>query len=136
MDDCVFCKIVAGDIPCYKVYEDEDFLAFLDMYPVNHGHTLVIPKKHYDNIFDLPNDIASKYFVVVQKIAGVVKNIMDADGINIGMNNLPAAGQVVFHSHIHVIPRFKNDGLNHWGNKEVNQDEMNKIAEKMKESIK
>ncbi len=134
--DCVFCKIVSGEIPCYKVYEDNDFLAFLDMYPVNQGHTLVIPKVHYDNIFELPDDVASKYFVVVKKIANVVKNIMNADGINIGMNNLPAAGQVVFHSHIHVIPRFKNDGLNHWGNKEVDKDEMNRIAEKMSDFVK
>ena len=111
--DCVFCKIISGEIPCYKVYEDEDFLAFLDIYPVNMGHTLVIPKGHFENIFSLPDDVASKYFVVVKKIASVVKEVMNADGINIGMNNLSAAGQVVFHSHIHIIPRYKNDGLNH-----------------------
>lgn len=134
--DCVFCKIVAGEIPCYKVYEDDDFLAFLDMYPVNNGHTLVIPKKHYDNIFELPENVASKYFVVVKKIAEIVKKIMNADGINIGMNNLPAAGQVVFHSHIHVIPRFKNDGLNHWGNKEVDPLEMQRIANEMNNFLK
>lgn len=134
--DCIFCKIVAGEVPCYKVYEDDNFLAFLDMYPVNNGHTLVIPKEHYDNIFELPENIASKYFVVVKKISEIVKKIMNADGINIGMNNLPAAGQVVFHSHIHVIPRFKNDGLNHWGNKEVDPVEMQRIANEMKNFLK
>ncbi len=133
--DCVFCKIISGEIPCYKVYEDEDFLAFLDIYPVNMGHTLVIPKGHFENIFSLPDDVASKYFVVVKKIASVVKEVMNADGINIGMNNLSAAGQVVFHSHIHIIPRYKNDGLNHWGNKDVDKDEMNKILKKIKNKL-
>lgn len=134
--DCVFCKIIKGELSCHKIYEDNDFLAFLDMYPVNYGHTLVIPKAHYDNIFELPDDVASKYFVVVKKIAEVVKNTMNADGINIGMNNLPAAGQVVFHSHIHIIPRFNGDGLNHSGNKDVSQEEMSLIASKMKDFIK
>jgi len=134
--ECVFCKIIAGEIPCYKVYEDDKFLAFLDIYPVNPGHVLVIPKEHHDNIFTLPDELASKYFVVVKKIAEIVKNTMNADGINIGMNNLSAAGQVVFHSHIHIIPRFSGDGLNHWGNRDINESEMSLIADKMKGFIK
>jgi len=134
--ECIFCKIIAGEIPCYKVYEDDKFLAFLDIYPVNPGHVLVIPKEHHDNIFTLPNEIASQYFVVVKRIAEIVKNTMNADGINIGMNNLSAAGQVVFHSHIHVIPRFSGDGLNHWGNRDINESEMSLIADKMKGFIK
>lgn len=134
--DCAFCKIIAGEIPCYKVYEDDNFLAFLDIYPVNPGHVLVIPKEHHDNVFTLPDELASNYFIIVKKISKIVKDVMNADGININMNNLPAAGQVVFHSHIHVIPRFNGDGLNHWGSKDINKDEMSLIADKMKLGIK
>lgn len=130
--NCLFCKIIAGEIPCYKVYEDSDFIAFLDIYPVNPGHVLVIPKVHCDNIFELSDDIASKYFVVVKKMASIIKESVNADGINIGMNNLSAAGQIIFHSHVHVIPRFNDDGLKHWSSKEISSENMEEIADKIK----
>ena len=115
--DCIFCKIVKGEIPSAKVYEDKNILAFLDITPVNFGHTLVIPKEHYKNIHDTPDDVLAKLFPVVKKIADAVKKGMAVEGINIGMNNGEAAGQVVSHFHIHVMPRSPNDGHKLWHGK-------------------
>lgn len=109
--DCIFCKIISGEIPSSKVYEDEDFLAILDIRPVNHGHTLLIPKKHFVNIFDTDDDIARKIYPVLIKISKGIKEGLLADGINIIQNNEKYAGQEVFHSHIHIIPRFREDSL-------------------------
>ena len=135
MEECIFCKIIKEEIPCYKVYEDNDFLVFLDIKPVNIGHSLVIPKKHYKNIFDLPEDLIAKYFVLVKKIASIIKKSINADGINIGMNNEIAAGQVVFHSHIHIIPRFDNDGLIHWGSKDIDNLKMKEVFNLIKDNL-
>jgi len=109
VENCIFCKIVKGEIKSQKVYEDEETLAFLDINPVNKGHVLVIPKGHYENIFDIPKDKLSKVMEVAQEIAIAIKK-MGADGINIVSNNGKAAEQHVFHLHIHVIPRYYNDG--------------------------
>jgi len=109
VENCIFCKIVKGEIKSQKVYEDEETLAFLDINPVNKGHVLVIPKDHYENIFDIPKDKLSKVMEVAQKIAIAIKK-MGADGVNIVSNNGKAAEQHVFHLHIHVIPRYYNDG--------------------------
>ncbi len=117
MNDCIFCKIVKGEIPCNKVYEDKNVLAFLDISPVNIGHSLVVPKKHYVNIYETPEDILIEMMKAVKKISHAIKNGLQADGINVNMNNDPAAGQVVFHSHIHVIPRIANDGFGPWHSK-------------------
>jgi histidine triad (HIT) family protein len=106
----IFEKIVAGEIPCYKVYEDSDTFAFLDISPNQYGHTLVITKQPFKNIYEIPGEITGKLFQTAQKIAVAVKKATEADGININMNNEPAAGQVVFHVHVHIIPRFENDG--------------------------
>ena len=109
VENCIFCKIAKGEIKSQKVYEDEETLAFLDINPVNKGHVLVIPKDHYENIFDIPKDKLTKIIEVVQKIAIAIKK-MGADGVNIVSNNGKAADQHVFHLHIHVIPRYYNDG--------------------------
>jgi len=116
MEDCIFCKIAKGDIPCEKIYEDEEILAFLDIAPVNIGHTLVIPKKHFKNIYETPDDTSAKMMLVAKKISTAIK-ALPSDGVNITMNNDPAAGQVVFHSHIHIIPRLENDGFGIWSSK-------------------
>jgi len=113
-EDCIFCKIVKGEVPAAKVYENDKVFAFLDISPVHKGHTLVIPKEHYENIFDIPVELFAETMRVVQKMAKAVKEGVHADGINIGMNNLKPAGQLVMHAHIHVIPRVKGDGLRHW----------------------
>ena len=127
--DCLFCNIVARKIPSSIVFEDKDFLAFLDIMPINKGHILIIPKKHYIDIFDLKDDVLANYLKTIQKIAKAVKEAMKCDGINIGMNNGKAAGQAVFHAHIHIMPRFEADGYDMWkGKKYETTNEMQQIA--------
>ncbi|MEG3310007.1 HIT family protein [Streptococcus sp. SS-4456] len=112
MSDCIFCKIVAGEIPASKVYEDDQVLAFLDITQVTKGHTLVIPKKHYRNVLNMDAEAAGQLFTAVPAIARQLKEKLGASGLNIVNNNEEAAGQTVFHTHIHLLPRFdKNDGL-------------------------
>lgn len=136
--DCIFCKIISGEIPSSKVYEDEDFLAILDIRPVNHGHTLLIPKKHFVNIFDTDDDIARKIYPTLIKISKGIKEGLLADGINIIQNNEKYAGQEVFHSHIHIIPRFRDDSLKFTPRNlsYKDEDEKNKIVSKIREKIK
>lgn len=114
MEETIFSKIIRGDIPCHKVYEDAQTCAFLDIKPINPGHTLVVPKTAYSDLFTLPSDIFLAMMRTVHLLAPVIKNALQAEGINIGMNNGKAAGQEVFHAHIHIIPRFPNDGHRHW----------------------
>jgi histidine triad (HIT) family protein len=109
MDDCIFCKIARGEIPCYKVYEDDDVLAFLDLSQTTKGHTLVIPKNHYDNFLFVPKDIVSKVFGAAQKVAQAQVASLGAEGINILNNTNSVAGQTVMHFHVHVIPRYVSD---------------------------
>jgi histidine triad (HIT) family protein len=135
MTDCIFCKIVAGGIPANKVFENDEFLAFLDIHPINLGHTLIVPKEHHENLFDLPENLLEKIMSLVQKVAQAVEKATEADGINIGMNNKRAAGQLVDHAHIHIIPRFENDGLVHWPGKKVSSDDLMNIGEKIKNSL-
>ncbi len=112
MQTCIFCKIVKGEIDSAKICEDEDILAFLDVNPIAIGHCLVVPKKHFENIFDIEIDILQKIAVGAKHIAEKVKKSLAADGINLLQANGPEAGQVISHFHLHIIPRFKNDGLN------------------------
>ena len=114
MDDCLFCKIIKGDIPATKVYEDKQCLAFLDINPINKGHTLVIPKQHCKDIYDVPEETLKSVSIAAKKVSIAVKKAMGCDGVNIGMNNGASAGQVIFHMHFHVMPRFENDGHEHW----------------------
>jgi len=109
MENCIFCKIVRGEIPSVKVWEDEKFLAFLDIFPATEGHTLIIPKKHYENIFDMPKDVLKDSAEVAQKIAFLLKEKLGAEGINLLNSNNKIAGQEVPHYHIHIIPRYSKD---------------------------
>jgi histidine triad (HIT) family protein len=109
-DDCIFCKIVANEIPSTRVYEDDDVLAFMDIGPIVKGHTLVIPKRHSDPITETPSALLQKIIVVVQKVARAQVTGLGADGINVTQANGAVAGQVVPHIHFHVIPRFEGDG--------------------------
>ena len=112
MSDCIFCQIVSGQIPSSKVYEDEEVLAFLDITQVTTGHTLVIPKKHYRNVLEMDAEAASSLFAPVPKIAKQLQEKLGASGVNIINNNEEAAGQTVFHTHVHLLPRFDaTDGL-------------------------
>ena len=120
--ECIFCKIVEGGLPSYKVYEDSAVLAFLDIFPIHHGHVLVVSKKHTVDIFDTPEEDLKNIMAAAKKIAPAVMKATKADGINIGMNNKPASGQVVMHAHVHVIPRYKDDGLKTWPQRPYNND--------------
>ena len=113
MSECIFCKIIEGDIPSRKVYEDDDVIAILDMSQVTKGHTLVISKEHVRNILDYSDDLAAKVFSKVPKIARAVKSFdPNCRGLNVLMNNEEIASQSVFHSHIHLLPRYdKHDGF-------------------------
>ena len=109
MEKDIFCRIVDGEIPCYKLYEDDDVLAFLDISQVTKGHTLVIPKKHYDNFLTCPKNIMNKVMAVAQRIGQVSIKIFGARGVNILTNCYEAAGQTVKHFHVHVIPRYREE---------------------------
>ncbi len=111
MEDCFFCKLAKGDVASNTVYEDEDFRVILDIAPANPGHCLIIPKSHAANIYEIDEDVLGKAAVVAKKIAVKVKKATGCDGVNIMQNNDEAAGQTVFHFHMHVIPRYKNDNV-------------------------
>ena len=108
--DCIFCKIIAGEVPCHKVYEDENVLAFLDAFPHTKGHTVVVPKKHVSSIFDFTSDDRANFSAGLSASARRVNEVIKPDGMNIGINDRPAGGQVVPHVHWHIFPRFENDG--------------------------
>lgn len=136
MNDCVFCKIVSGEISSDKIYENDKIMAFLDISPVNKGHTLVVPKEHYENSLATPEEILKELIVVVKKVALAVKEATGAEGINLGINNGQAAGQIIFHTHWHVIPRFFNDGYKMWGSKEyASKKEQAEIAKKIRQQF-
>ena len=109
MSDCIFCKIANGDIPSKTLYEDEDFRVILDLGPATKGHSLILPKEHADNLYELPDETASKVFVLAKKLAIKMKEKLNCDGLNIVQNNGEVAGQTVFHFHMHIIPRIKGD---------------------------
>lgn len=111
-ENCIFCKILAGEIPSTAVYEDDDFKAILDVNPAARCHVIILPKNHAANIYELPDEDASKIMVVAKKIATAIEKAYHCDGVNILQNNGEAAGQTVFHLHVHVIPRFKGDTVN------------------------
>ncbi|HLD77815.1 MAG TPA: HIT family protein, partial [archaeon] len=108
--ECLFCRIARGEIPAKKVYEDASVLAFLDINPRNPGHTLVVPKKHAETLFELPDGDVGGFFMAVKKVAVLVRNGTQAQGVSLNMSNGQAAGQVVAHAHMHVIPRFLSEG--------------------------
>src|ERR1700682_3461571 len=118
-EDCIFCKIVKGEIPSDKIYEDDAVLAFMDIRPVSRGHALVIPKKHTNDIMETDNDTAAELIHKSKQIADAIVKAVNADGFTISTNNGEAAGQTVFHVHFHVIPRFKKDGLIGWPHQET-----------------
>ena len=132
---CIFCKIVKREIPCDFIYENEDVFVFLDIKPLHPGHVLVLPKKHFRNIFDIEDKILSEVTLIVKKMSKAVKEAVKADGINIAVNNEPAAGQLVFHSHFHVMPRYFNDGFKHWVGTTYKEGEAKITAEKIKKEI-
>lgn len=134
--DCIFCKIIEGEIPSSKVYEDEKVIAFMDISPVNKGHCLVLPKEHYETIFDISEDVLSETIAIVKKIASAVEKAADCDGINILQNNNKAAGQLVPHIHFHIMPRFGNDKVNFsYPGEKYAEGEIDEMRKKIIENI-
>ncbi len=130
--NCIFCKIIRNEIPSVKLYEDDETLAFLDIQPNTRGHALVIPKSHHENIYVLPLETTARLAMSVQKIAVALKNALELDGLNIVMNNESAAGQIIWHAHMHIIPRM-NEDAGYLGQKYTYvAGEMEEIAEKIK----
>lgn len=107
--NCIFCKIANGEIPSTTLYEDDDFRVILDLGPATRGHALLLPKNHFANLFELDDETAQKAILVAKKMAGKMKAALGADGFNLVQNNGEAAGQTVFHFHMHLIPRYEND---------------------------
>ena len=110
MDNCIFCKIAAGEIPSATLYEDDDFRVILDLGPAAKGHSLILPKSHAANITEMPEELLGKAMVLAKKVASSMFSSLDCDGVNVVQNNGEAAGQTVFHFHMHVIPRYAGDG--------------------------
>jgi histidine triad (HIT) family protein len=135
MQDCIFCRIVTGRLPAARVLETKNVLAFLDIAPVHYGHTLVIPKAHHQNLLDLPDGLWQEIGQVCRRVARAIQSGLKAEGFNIGMNNFAAAGQEVFHAHIHVIPRYFGDGLKLFPQGNYLAGEMEKTAEQLRQAI-
>jgi len=134
MKNCIFCKIIKGELPSWKVYEDKNTLAILTLGPVNPGHTLVMPKKHYENLFDIPEKEAMNLMKTIKKISIPIMKAVNAQGINLGMNNI--IEQKIMHAHIHIMPRFKSDGLVCWPGKKYKKEKMDEILKKIKKELK
>ena len=135
-EGCIFCKIVKGELPAYKIYEDENTISFLDIFPIHPGHALVVPKKHSVDIFDTDEETMKQMIAVAKKIAPAVMKGANADAINIGMNNREASGQEVPHAHMHVIPRYSADGLKTWGKNLYKNDRHKKeLCEAIKKEL-
>lgn len=132
-NSCIFCKIVRKQAPASLVYEDENVLAFLDIRPLSKGHTLVIPKQHYVTIFEVPEELVAQLHRIVKRVALAVKEATKADGISIIQQNGKAAGQEIFHLHVHVIPRFEGQKLMRFGeNSEADREKLNQLADNIK----
>lgn len=127
-EDCIFCKIANGSIPSKTIYEDEKFRVILDLGPATKGHALIIPKEHYADIYEIPEETIGDAMKLAKKMAGLMTDKLGCDGFNIVQNNGEAAGQTVKHFHIHLIPRYKDDGQHIlWEPGEVSQDELELI---------
>ncbi|MCX5893580.1 MAG: HIT family protein [Deltaproteobacteria bacterium] len=135
MQDCIFCRIVAGQLPAARVLETAGVLAFLDIAPVHYGHTLVIPKAHHQNLLDLPDGLWQEIGQVCRRVAQAIQLNLKAQGFNIGMNNFAAAGQEVFHAHVHVIPRYVGDGLKLFPQGSYKSGELEKMAYQLRQAL-
>lgn len=133
-EDCIFCKIIAGQIPSKTIYESVNVKAFLDIFPVSEGHTVVVPKKHYYNLLDMPDKELGPFFEDLKKVAQILKDKLRCDGFNVVQNNFPAAGQVVPHFHYHIIPRMTGDEKLKLkvAKKQATTEELDSIAGKLK----
>lgn len=135
MDSCVFCGIIAKTIPSHIVYETDEVLAFLDIHPVHPGHVLVVPKQHAETLTDLSQSALATWIQAVPTVARALQVVTGCEGYNLLQNNGAAAGQVIPHVHLHVIPRWSTDGLRHWPNQSMEPQEGARLAEQMRSFI-
>ncbi|MCT4612803.1 MAG: HIT family protein [Clostridia bacterium] len=132
-NECLFCKIIKGEIPAFKVYEDEYTLAFLDKFPSGEAHALVIPKVHAEKIFDMTEDMSGKVFKTVNRVAKMMKDNLGIEDLNVLQNNGSVSGQIVNHVHVHLIPRKLNDNIEiDWESNEMEDEKLEKILERFK----
>ena len=132
--NCIFCKIANGEIPAKTVYEDEEFRVILDLAPATKGHALILPKSHYKNLYELPDETAAKVMKLAKKMATTMTEKLGCDGFNIVQNNNEVAGQTVFHFHMHLIPRYENDNQRiSWNPLEMTQDELEAVKKQITE---
>lgn len=137
-ENCIFCKIAAGEIPSKTIYEDEQFRVILDISPASKGHALIIPKEHYADIYKLPEDMAGQAMILAKKLALHMTETLNCDGFNIVQNNGETAGQTVFHFHMHLIPRYEQDGNQDkfcWNHLELSQEELEDICQKLSRNL-
>jgi histidine triad (HIT) family protein len=135
-DDCIFCMIAKGKIPSATIYEDRNFRVMMDINPASKGHCLIIPKEHFDNIYDLDGETAGKLFQLATCVARALKKSLDCDGLNIVQNNGEIAGQTVFHFHLHLIPRYKGDKVRmSWVPHEADPAELEELRQMIKEAL-
>jgi histidine triad (HIT) family protein len=135
MNDCIFCNIIAGELQTTKIYEDGTVFAMLDIQPNNFGHTLVVPKEHYENLYTVPPQVLSDVMLAAQKIAGAIKNALATDGMNIAVNVERDGGQLIDHLHVHVIPRYKDDGFAHGRHLVYETGQKEAVAEKIRTAL-
>ena len=134
-EDCIFCKIANGEIPSSTIYEDEDFRVFLDLNPATRGHALIVPKEHFADLFELDDELAKKAVILAKKLAGHMKQALGCAGFNLVQNNGKAAGQTVFHFHLHLIPRYEKDeaGIT-WAPGTVSPQELKELVDLLAKS--
>lgn len=134
--NCIFCKIANGEIPSYTIYEDDKFKAIFDLNPSTKGHAIILPKEHFRNLFYLDESYARDALIVAKKIALAMKEVLNCDGLNILQNNEEIAGQTIFHFHIHLIPRYTNDGISlNMVTGELDKTTAQEIADSIRERI-
>ena len=132
-ENCIFCKLAAGDIPSATIYEDDDFRVILDLGPASKGHALILPKEHYRNLFDIDEEVAAKAMILAKKMVNKLKPVLGCDGYNIVQNNEECAGQTVFHFHMHLIPRYEGDNVGlGWKCGELTDEVKEEILSKLK----
>ena len=136
-ENCIFCKLANGDIPTRKIYEDDQFSVIMDASPATKGHALILPKDHYANIYEIPGLSVAAAMVLAKKLATKMTDALHCDGFNILQNNGEAAGQTVFHLHVHLIPRYKGQdtGMLEWAHQEFSDEDMDALCEQLSEAL-
>ena len=137
MENCIFCKLANGEIPTATLYEDDEFRVILDVGPATKGHALILPKHHYDNLYEIPDEVAARAMILAKKMAKILTSALHCDGLNLVQNNGEAAGQTVFHFHMHLIPRYKDDhtGIAGWTQETLDEKTKTEILKAVQEQL-